>query len=100
MSESSGQISGDGVPTLGTESSSERGPAPHVHVIGDVAELHAYLWEKQVPDHDDPAVAAYRRLKGFVERAIAGGAWSVAQFIRAGVCDVWKCNSSWDGFVS
>lgn len=66
---------------------------PHVHVFGDLAELRLYRENDLVPDHVDPSLAPYRRLRGYIRRVMPGGAWSVAQFVRAGLGDVWKCDT-------
>lgn len=72
---------------------------PHVHVMGDLSEIQAYRLHTDFPDQFDPSLTAYRKLRGFVKRTLAGGAWSVAQFIRAALGDVWKCDATWHGHI-
>ncbi|MEI8021241.1 MAG: hypothetical protein WCH39_23745, partial [Schlesneria sp.] len=70
-----------------------RGRRPHVHVFGDLAELQLYFRHQLLPDNLDPSLTPYRRLRGFVKRTLPGGAWIVAQMVRAALRDVWKCDT-------
>lgn len=72
---------------------------PHVHVFGDLAELQLLRTHDKLPDQNDPSLTAYRKVRGFVQRALPGGAWSVAQSIRAALGDVWKCDTEWTEMV-
>jgi hypothetical protein len=65
-------------------------PLPHVFVGGDLAELQLVAWHNRLPDHSDNLLAPYRKLRGFTRRVTAGGAWSVATFVRAALRDVWR----------
>ena len=65
-------------------------PLPHVFVGGDLAELQLVAWHNRLPDHSDNLLAPYRKLRGFTRRVTAGGAWSVANFVRAALRDVWR----------
>lgn len=66
---------------------------PHVHVCGDLAELQLILDRQDLPDHVDPQLAAYRKLRGFVRRVAAGGAWSLSDFVRSALRDIWRSNA-------
>ena len=68
---------------------------PHVHVFGDLAELQVYYLHDKLPDHLDPSLAPYRKPPGLVHRALQGGAWSLAQYVRAALGDVLKCDNEW-----
>ncbi len=87
---------GQGTSTVDVQDTADkrRGVVPHVHVFGDLAELHLRLVQESLPDHRDSTMAPYRKLRGFVERSLPGGAWSVAQCIRAVLGDIWKVDSS------
>lgn len=73
---------------------------PHVHVMGDLAELQIFRKHETLPDHVDSSLISYRKLRGFVKRALPGGAWSVAQFVRAALRCVWTLNTQWCGNLS
>ena len=44
---------------------------PHVYVFGDLSVLRIIRWHEKLPDQIDPAMGAYRRLRGVVERGLA-----------------------------